>query len=133
MLDADAVGYRVLAGGVDGDALSAPQQDPGLTWALVIKRLAESGAYVALESALDEDTATTSILSEMNLSLAPADPGFEAAIDQLGFRLLAVRLSSEEQSGLADLWTTVEQDQGPEQAWAAVLIALLRDPLFVSY
>jgi hypothetical protein len=133
MLDADAIGYRVLAGGVDGEALGAPQQDPGLTWALVIKRLAESGVHVALEFAQDGDASTGSILSEMDLSLAPGDPDFEDALGALGFRLLAVRLSAEELSDLSGLWSAVEQDQGSEQAWAAVFIALLRDPLFVSY
>jgi hypothetical protein len=133
MMDADAIGYRVLAGGVDGEALGAPQQDPGLTWALVIKRLAESSSMIAVGAALDDDPETVSVLSDYDLRLSPDDAGFDEIIDELGFRLLATRLTAEERLALADLWLAVQMRQGPEQAWAAVFIALLRDPLFVSY
>ena len=37
----------IMGGAVDGDQVSSPQRDPGLTWALVVKRAAQaSAAYV---------------------------------------------------------------------------------------
>ena len=84
-------------------------------------------------AALDDDPETVSVLSGYDLRLSPEDAGFDEIIDELGFRLLATRLTPEERLALADLWLAVQMRQGPEQAWAAVFIALLRDPLFVSY
>jgi hypothetical protein len=127
----DKEGFRVMAGGVNAENVLEPQGDPGLTWALVTKRLAELAAAAEVERHFAEGAAGT-LLDGVDPSLAPGDPAFDAALDRLCWRLLAVRADAARRDGLASLWTEVDAGEGPEAAWRAVLTALFRDPEFLG-
>ncbi|MCP4807599.1 MAG: DUF1585 domain-containing protein [Proteobacteria bacterium] len=107
MLDEDPAGVRVLAGGVDGHAARSPQQAPGLTRTLVLKRVAEMAA-VSGDALADED------------------------LETLYWHLLAERPTESDLAELQALEDAVSE-LDPDQARAAVLSALLRDPGFVVY
>jgi hypothetical protein len=97
----------------------------------VTKRLAELAAAAEVERHFAEGAAGT-LLDGVDPSLAPGDPAFDAALDRLCWRLLAVRADAARRDGLASLWTEVDAGEGPEAAWRAVLTALFRDPEFLG-
>ena len=131
MLANDTYGYRVLGGGVDGRMVSTSQQDPGLTWMLVVKRAAQAAASAAVERDLVEGQGL--LISGVSLDDRPGDDAFEAALEDLHWRMYAVRADAEWQSDIGALWDAVEADDGAEAAWRTTLTVMLRDPLLVSY
>lgn len=127
----DDYGYRVLVGGVDGDKVVRPQQDPGLTWALTVKRLAQGAAVTAVEAAFAGQGAG-GLLDGVDADTAPGTAAFDAAIDRIHLRLLARAPSEAERADLSSLWSEAAALGGPEAAWQVLLSAMLRDPEFVS-
>jgi hypothetical protein len=121
-LDSDQYGYRVLAGGVDGTTVYRNQDDPGMTWALVVERLAQAAAEVAVDDGLLGD-----------LGHVPGDAALTAALETLHFRLMGRRLTADESEEVLVLWQVVYAKYGASIAWKAVISAWLRDPEFVSY
>ena len=104
----DEHGYRVLAGGIDGDTAVQIQQDPGLTWALVIKRLAQAAAAQADEEGRIEDS-----------------------LESLHWRMFAERPTAAWLEEMAALQAAAEAAGGSPDRIA--LSVMLRDPEFVSY
>ena len=131
LLDDDTIGYRVLMGGVEGVATTAPQDRPGLAMAAVWKRVAEAAADHAVATELEAGLPGTGLLAGVSLATAPGDPAFDTALASLRWRLLADRDPVAE-AELAALWSAVAAQAGPAVAWRAVVAALLRDPLFVT-
>ncbi len=121
MMADDTDGVRILAGGVDGLSVTRPLDQPSLTWALVVKRLAEAGAGAAVTEGL-VDTAA-----------APGDDDFEARLEALHWRLYATRAGADWLAEVTEFWQQIDDMAGPEAAWTALLSAMLRDPAFVSY
>jgi hypothetical protein len=54
-------------------------------------------------------------------------------LDALHWRLYAVRADSPWRDEMGELWSAVEATHGPAEAWEAVVEAMLRDPLMVTY
>lgn len=125
----DERGYRVLAGGVNGVNVLRPQATPGLTWALVVRRLAEGGAATVVANDLGGGARR---LLTVSGDERPGELAFDAELDTLSWRLFAERADAEDRATWSALWTTVEAGEGPEAAWTAVLAALLQDPAFVT-
>ena len=120
LMDGDVYGFRVMAGGVDGDLVTSPQQTPGLTWALVQKRLAEGSAVEA---------ASAGQFGELVL----AGPPTRDELAALWWQLYAERPSDAEIDDLAALWAAGEAIGSEEQAWQVLIAAMLREPGFVVY
>ena len=132
-LDSDTTGYRILGGGVDGEATTAPQQTPGLTWALVTRRVAQAAALQIAEADLAEG-ASPKVLVGVTADLRPGDAAFNEALADLSWHLLAMRPSQADLDALTAHWSAVFDSSGsPEGAWASVLAVLLRDPDFLAY
>ena len=122
LLRSDTTGYRTMAAGVDGRFVTRASSTPSLTWTLVVKRLAEaSGAY-----AVENGTFFTVAQS----STTPDDPQFAEQIEAWAWRLTA---SEGDVDGLTRLWWAVESTAGSDEAWVAVMSAMLRDPELVMY
>jgi len=132
----DDYGYRVLAGGVDGEQVTRAQQDPSLTWALVVKRLAQGGAVTAVERELVNGGERRLFNAEVSLHTTPSDPAFAPQLDTLYLRLYARRPTTAESEADAALWTDAASGAGASDpaatAWAALLATLLRDPEMVT-
>ncbi|HNC95216.1 MAG TPA: hypothetical protein PKW90_03765 [Myxococcota bacterium] len=131
-LDWDQTGFRVMGGSVDGDLLSAPQQTPGLTWALLTRRTAQ----MAARSVADQDLGGSSprLLLGVDRSTRPGDPAFDAQLSQLYWRLLAQRADAPTREALSRLWSeSYAVQNSTTDAWGAVLTVLLRDPEFLTY
>lgn len=128
----DDYGYRVLVGGTDGFKVVRPQGDPGLTWALVLKRLAQGVATHAVQTELLGD-GERQLLLYVDTDTPSTDPLFQQELVDLHRRLLATRPSAERLAADTALWDELNTLHGPEVAWAGLLAALLRDPAFVSY
>ncbi|MFT5686312.1 MAG: hypothetical protein ACI8RZ_007268 [Myxococcota bacterium] len=122
----DTWGYRVLAGGVDGATLTAPQPDPGVTWTLVVERLSQGAASYAVSQAATGSPPP--ILEGVTLT-APPDVD---TLERLHFWLLGVRADADWLEAAGELWSAAEAQSDADTAWAAVLEVLMRDPDFVS-
>lgn len=130
-LSNDQQGYRVMAGGVNGENVLQPQAEPGLTWALVAARLAELAAGTVVDAHFTDGDPDT-LLSGVGEDLAPGDPDFDATLDRLCWALLAEPHDDVRNQGLTALWEEVEAADGVPAAWGAVLTMLFRDPSFLA-
>lgn len=129
MLDDDSTGFRIMGGGVDGIQVTRPQRTPNLTWALTVERAAEGAA----DDAVAELGSAGTLLAGVDATTQPGDPAFTTTLDQLHWHLYAQRPDDAWRSAVTSLWQDVAATEGPTEAWKAVLVAMLRDPLFVSY
>ena len=131
-LDSDDPGYRLLAGGVDGDAIQAPQHLPGLTWALVVERTAQGAADWAVSQEL-ENGSDGPLFDALDLDARPGDDAFTDTLYDLYWRLYAVRAEPAWVDDIVALWWAVEAVDGAAAAWKSVVSVMLRDPAFVAY
>lgn len=129
-LENDKVGFRDLAGGVDGYTVTSPQRSPGLTWVLANKRAAQAAAYTLVARDLGQPEAAVLTVSP---TARPGEAEFDAQLEALHWRLYAEHASPEWVTETGALWTDVELTLGATEAWEAVLEMMLRDPLMVTY
>jgi hypothetical protein len=123
----DDLGYRTMAGGVDGTSVTSPQLGPSLSQALVARRYAEAAAsYAVTRELLDDET--ESLLPGVGLESVPGDAVFDDALGALVWRLFGDRLADNEREELSALWRHIEGSDGADGAWIAVLTVLFRDP-----
>ncbi len=133
-LDNDTIGYRVMAGGVDGDLSTRMLPLPNMTTVLVQQRLAEAAASHALGGGLSGSGlsgALGGLLEGVDEASRPGDPAFDGALAALAWHLHAERPDEAYLAELQALWTAVEASDGASAAWQATLIVLLRDPSFL--
>jgi len=127
----DTSGYRVLAGGVDGYAVYRPQQIPGLTWTLVVRRVAEAAAaHVVAQELMGGER---HLLCCADMSLGPEDAAFEEELRHLHWRLFARVPAEDRLDRDAALWRAVNDEFGAGFAWQALLTGLFRDPALWVY
>lgn len=131
-LDNDTWGYRVQGGGVDGSFVTSTQRLPSVTWLLTGQRAAE-GAAGQLAAQLDDAEAEGRLFTRVTSANTPADAEFQAELEALHWRLYAVRADEAWLADASALWSELESSEGPEGAWAALLAAMLQDPLFATY
>ncbi len=129
-MDNDTYGYRMLAGGVDGEVVSAVQAEPGLTWSLVVKRLAEMAATNVV--AVDLDNPQARLLAGVGVASRPGDPAFDAAISALAWRLYAERATDAEVGAWGALWQEMADVSDPGSAWTGLLTVMFRDLRLVT-
>ncbi|MCB9780919.1 MAG: hypothetical protein H6742_20285 [Alphaproteobacteria bacterium] len=130
----DIVGYRVMAGGVDGLVVLRPDPLPTLTRSLVIRRLAQAAAadVVASDGAIDSGRRLFRDGDDL-AALTPDDEAWRAQVVQLHRRILGTVPDDDRVADLAALYTAVSDAADPDQAWASVVSLMLRDPAFWSY
>jgi len=131
-LDNDTIGYRNLAGGVDGNAVTRPQEAPSLTWALTLQRLSEGAAGHAVHGDLIASDGT-GLLSRVDLDTRSTDSAFNKQLKELHWRMYGARAQEEWLTAITQLWERVEAEEGAQSAWTALVSAMLRDPSFGSY
>jgi len=130
-LDNDVLGFRIMAGGVDGAEVTEPQRAPGLTSLLVVQRLAEGAADHVVDAGLVHGE--PSLLDGVTVDTRPGDGAFEDKLRELHWRLYAVRADAAWLTDIAALWDLLFVAEGARSAWEAVVAAMLQDPLFVGY
>ena len=130
-MDNDTYGYRVQLGGVDGIAVTQPGLEPNLGAAVTIKRLAEAAAAHEAHHNLGMHHGT--LLGEVDTAWRPGDAEFDATLAAAWFQLTGVRAEEETLSAYGSLWTELEAMSDAPTAWQGTLVALLREPLFVTY
>jgi hypothetical protein len=126
-LDNDTIGYRVMAGGVDGLLATRPTWDPGVTWALVAANAARGAA-----DSVGAELGRTPLLAGVTPTTPPDDPAFVALLHALHWRLFGTRADAAWDAEMTTLWTDVEATDDAQAAWAAVLQVCFRDPAFLS-
>jgi len=129
-LESDRTGFRVLAGGVDGVGVTQPSRGPSLTWALVVKRLAQGAADYAVAGDYAGDGPN---LLSVGVGSSYGDPNFDLEIERLVLRLFGRALMQGELASYGELFAAVEAEESQQAAWRSVLTVMFRDPEFVSY
>jgi hypothetical protein len=131
----DETGFRMLAGGVDGWAVTEPQTAPSLPWSLVMKRHAQAAADRAVKEELERQNqeAPDVFFAGLELHHRPGDDAYRQALGDMWWRLTATELAEADRNTFAQLWLDVEDEDGPAMAWRAVLSTMMRDPLFLTY
>jgi hypothetical protein len=128
----DNPGYRVLTGGVDGYAVTRPQQDPGITWSLTMKRNAQAAASHAVDTELVAGEEGP-LFNHVTLESVPGDAEFRAELESLHWRMYAIRPDEARLQELEALWSAVLVEHTPQEAWYVLISSMLRDPDFISY
>ncbi|MCB9758544.1 MAG: hypothetical protein H6739_01760 [Alphaproteobacteria bacterium] len=131
-LDNDTLGFRVLAGGVDGVSVLRPADQPGLTWALVARRAAQGAAVHAVTHKLPLAPDPQGLFRHVDPGSRAGDPAFDDELRDLHWRLYAEPAEDAWLAAVRELWLAVEAVEGPQGAWTATLSALLRDPRFLT-
>ena len=127
----DIVGYRILAGGMDGLNVTQPGRDPTLTAGLVMKRLGQAAAQVVVQHDFNVSQADRTLFGAINAGVdRPGDPAFTDELVHLHRRIHGQTPDPEELAADEELWTQVESVSTIGQAWASVVAVLFRDPAF---
>lgn len=116
----DIEGYRILAGGLDGHAVTEPLHSPSLSQGLVLKRLSQAAGQHMVEQ------------GQLSL-VGPEDAVWAEQVTRLSLQLHAQEPSAEDLVALEELWLAVEASSDAQQAWASLVSVLLRDDRFWSY
>lgn len=133
-LDNDNHGYRTLAGDVDGDSITRAGTDPTVSRALVLRRLAQAAALTVVADDLDPRAGSRRLLELVSVSTRPEDDAFTHELERLHLRLYAAVPDAARLAADAALWSAVYAETGdPEQAWASLIAAMMRDPAFWTY
>ena len=132
MLGNDTYGFRVLAGGVDGETVTSAQADAGMTMVLVLQRVSEGAAAYAVETEL-EGGGEPRLFTQVTLDSRPGDADFTAQLDELHARLYGDAPDADRRAEDEALWSAIEAQSGAAEAWKGLVSALLRDPRFLGY
>ena len=132
LLDSDETGYRLLFGGVDGIAITTPQRQPGLTWALGVQQAAQGAADHAVRMEL-EGSGERVLFDAVTLAERPGEAVFDDELRHLHRRLFSTEADAAWLAETSELWEAVDADSSPGTAWRAVITVMLRDPAFLSY
>lgn len=135
-LDNDLIGYRVMAGGVDGDTVRTVGQEPTVSRVLVERALAQGAASAVVEDDLAADPQDRRLFPASPadlLSLTEADPAFDEVLDHLHLRIHAALPDDDQRAAERALFSQVSALAGPQAAWTSLVSVMLRDPLFWSY
>lgn len=131
LLRTDDVGYRTLAGGADGYAVTATATSPNATLMLVQERLAEAAAWHVVES---EPTRLFTI--DLDETPATDRDAMVAQVQALHLAVFGRRVAADGEEVAANLalWEDLYSVEGDARdAWAGLLSVLLRDPDFLLY
>ena len=136
VMSTDTFGLRTLAGGVDGDLVTAPAINPTATMLLVQERLAQSAAWYVVSE--DQSADRPRLFTEIDFSETPntTPEPMVTQIQDLHLRLFGqlVEADGPEVEANLDLWTELFEAEGSiADAWAGLLSVLLRDPNFLVY
>jgi hypothetical protein len=122
MLLNDTLGHRVLVGGVDGYSVYRPQKDPGLTWALVIKRVAEAAAGYVVDQELFQGNRR--LLCCADLGTGPDSDAFIEELLHLHWRLYGTAPDDARLAADTELWQVVNDERGAGFAWQAETVSV---------
>lgn len=130
----DDHGYRILDGGLDGILVTEASSTETATVALVEERLAEAGAFTALQREMNLPPEERMLFGDVpDLNAEPSDDEKREQIRHLLRQVFGRRAEESEIDPLVELWDTIHQSAGPADSWAFFLSALLRHPDFVHY
>ena len=136
MLLNDEYGLRTLAGGVDGNFVTAPARAPMATLVLVQERLAQAASDYVVEQDLRAETPR--LFTEISFSETTSSNRevMVAQIQALHLQLFSARIDAAgaEVEANLKLWDDLyAASLSQAAAWKGVLTVLLRDPTFLMY
>jgi hypothetical protein len=136
MMTTDSYGLRTLAGGVDGNLVTAPAVNPTATMLLVQERLAQTSAWYLTAEDADSDSPRLFTLIDFHETPSTSKATMVAQIQALHFRLFGKRIAEDgpEVEANLELWSDLFNVDGTTtDAWAGLLSVLFRDPDFLTY
>jgi hypothetical protein len=141
LLTTDLSGLRTLAGGGDGRAGAEPASLATTTMVLTWRRTAEAAARYAVQEPVRPPAAAALFTVSLDAPPTPPaakaveDPAMRAQVATLFLRIFGTRVADDglEVRATLALWDQLARIDGPREAWAGVLTALLRDPSLTLY
>jgi hypothetical protein len=130
VLDSDRWGLRVLGGSVDGAYVLRPQQDPGLTWSLVAERTAEAVSHILVDP---DAEAYGSLIGTDFMAVPFDDPRWERRIARMHLQLMGSNADIGRMADYRTLFAAIEAVEGTNEAWRGLIVAMLRDPEFLTF
>jgi hypothetical protein len=135
-LRSDLTGYRVMAGGVDGQTVSRLGSSDNVTRSLVNRRLAQAAAQAVVErdmaATADERLLLGTVLEDLE-HVDVESPEFEAELQRLHLRIHSHRAPADRIEEEVALFAEVQAASGAQQAWSSLVSLLLRDPDFWTW
>jgi len=128
-LDNDVTGLRVALGGVDGEEVTSPKVTPDANLTLAWRAVAEAAARHGLDQLTEGSCA---LLPGATDATTPEDDDFDPALRHAWLWLTATEATAADLDALEEVWLQAASADRRE-GWAAVLAALLQDPLVVTY
>ena len=130
----DILGFRAMAGGIDGFSITSPTHTPTPVKLLALAAHAEesAGYAVAREFSLSADARTL-------LRLVTPETTDEATVREqlqaLNQQLYGVPVGPEDEqvSALYDLWASMASISEPTTAWTVTLSAMFQSPDLMFY
>ncbi len=133
LFQAVSAGLRTLSGGADGETVLSPASAPMTTMLLSHERLAEAASMSVVQNDT-VDRASPRLFDVVDPSVEASDSEARAQIERLFLRFLSQEPGEERTEELLVLHGAVYDAGGDaQQAWAAVVAALIRDPDFLFY
>lgn len=136
LMRSDRYGYRAMAGGIDGSAITRPIHSPTPPRELVWERFAgEAAGFVTRRDFLEDDRGARRLLTEVDES-DTARPAVVRQIVALYPQLLGrfVQADNADVQDLADLWADkYSRSDSVHDAWSLVLTAMFVDPDAIFY
>jgi len=128
----DRVGFRSMAGGMDGYRVTMPTHTVTPTKLLVVARMAaEAAGYVVLQ---DFDSSSPRLLTRVDADTSDEET-LRAQLVDLHLRILGERLAADspEIDETYELLVAVAADSDAETAWKVVLTAMFQDGRVLAY
>lgn len=135
-IENDTHGYRVMAGGIDGDVVTSMASDPTLTRGLALQRLAQAAAVAVVSADAAAAPAERRLFAPDGADLLAIEPGsadWDAQLRHLHLAVHGVVPDEDTLAAEAQLWTDIRSASDATQAWESLVSVLLRDPAFWSY
>ena len=136
MMTTDSYGLRTLAGGVDGNLVTSPAENPTATMLLVQERLAQAAAWYVTADDASSDSPQIFRLIDFHETPSVSRSKMVEQIQNLHFRLFGKRIAEDgpEIEANLGLWEELFSLEGSAiDAWAGLLSVLFRDPDFLTY
>lgn len=130
----DQVGFRAMAGGIDGANITSPTHTPTPVKLLVFAAYAEDAAGYAVREEFQRPAAERTLLGAVEPDTVD-EASVKAQLSQLSLVVFGQSAApdSEEVAQLWTLWEAVNASSDPPTAWTTTLAAMFQSPDMMFY
>jgi hypothetical protein len=125
LLENDNIGFRVLAGGIDGRTVTKWQKNPSASRQLTLKRFTQLAAENMVNQSWEQ---SNELVGDHQLAnIDNENPIFEEILTDLHRQIYAETPSEERIQIDKEMWFSIAEQSSPKQAWISLISVLFRD------